>query len=103
MSTQNAFKKGLNNFWLVSSIAIGSIYVVKTIINRRRDQEYQTELYDDIPKQKIRPGFKESSGEYQRKSEFEGAGNAYSSRVKGDRFSGLLDMSWIFGKDDGEK
>ncbi|KAH3685603.1 hypothetical protein WICPIJ_003433 [Wickerhamomyces pijperi] len=68
-------------------------------INKRRDDQFQVEHFDnpELESNKIRPGFAESSGEYQRKSEYEGAGLAYSSRAKGDRFSGLLDFSWLFG------
>lgn len=47
-------------------------------------------MQDNIAK--IKPGFAESTGEYKRKSEYEGAGNSYSSRKGGDKFSGILDF-----------
>jgi hypothetical protein len=48
---------------------------------------------------KLQPGLPEPTGQYQRKSQYEGAGHSYSSRKGGDRFSGILDLNW-FKSDD---
>ncbi|ODQ62298.1 hypothetical protein WICANDRAFT_76477 [Wickerhamomyces anomalus NRRL Y-366-8] len=100
MNSSAPFKQFLNNFWFVSSLAIGAIYVTKTIIENKREKSFHPEHFDNGDNKvsvqdniaKIKPGFAESTGEYKRKSEYEGAGNSYSSRKGGDKFSGILDF-----------
>ncbi|CDR37353.1 CYFA0S01e09912g1_1 [Cyberlindnera fabianii] len=99
------FKKNLNNFAFVCSIAIGSIYVVKSFINKKRDTTFTPDHFsqeqranDNIAK--IQPGLPEPTGKYKRKSDFEAAPGAYQSRRGGDRFSGILDLNWLKGGDD---
>jgi hypothetical protein len=74
-------------------------------INKQRDAQFSPDHLDLEESEavsgsysKLQPGLPEPTGQYKRKSEFEGAGNSYSSRAKGDRFSGLIDMEWLFGK-----
>ncbi|CCH43050.1 putative secreted protein [Wickerhamomyces ciferrii] len=107
MNRSAPFQAFLQNFWFISSLAIGSIYATKSWIEYNREKQFIPEHFtndennendinsgksvqDNIAK--IKPGFAESTGEYKRKSEFEGAGNSYSSRRGGDRFSGILDF-----------
>ncbi|OWB50694.1 hypothetical protein B5S27_g2246 [[Candida] boidinii] len=85
----------LKNFWkqslLLLALAIGTAYTVKSNVTIRRKQQYIKERssYDPTQQKPVDPetGLPIENDKYQRKSEYEGAGSSYMSRVKGDKFN----------------
>ncbi|OWB56428.1 hypothetical protein B5S28_g2329 [[Candida] boidinii] len=85
----------LKKFWKQSffllALAIGTAYSVKSNVTIRRKQQYIKERssYDPTQQKPIDPetGLPIENDKYKRKSEYEGAGSSYMSRVKGDKFN----------------
>lgn len=96
----------IKKFWkqglFLSVVAITSAYFVKQNVTIRRRKQYVKEAssYDSLMQERVRersgesistvrPGFPLDDGieRYQRKSEYEGAGNSFRSRRSGDKFT----------------
>ena len=97
----------IKTFWkqglFLSAVAVIAAYSVKQNVTIRRKAQYVKEAssYDSLMQERVRersgdtistvkPGFplqKEGESDYQRKSEYEGAGLSYRSRRTGDNFT----------------
>ena len=116
ISVTNFYHPNRKNILFISTIGLSSIFIAKTIIKRRRQEQFnptakanedkylddklnkETDFYANLAK--VRPGFplpeKDASGNiepvphYERKSKYEASGTSYSSRKAGDRL-GFLD------------
>ncbi|CAB4253741.1 similar to Saccharomyces cerevisiae YDR381C-A Protein of unknown function, localized to the mitochondrial outer membrane [Maudiozyma barnettii] len=111
------YKNVGKNILFISTIGLSSIFIAKSIIRRRRQEQFnptakaneelyqneklhkETDYYANLAK--VRPGFPlpqddvdaitgERKERYERKSQYEGSGMSVSSRKHGDRL-GFLD------------